>query len=218
MREDPGVGRSGWLAVVPIKPLPAAKSRLRGAVAGVPHERLVLAMAKDTVAATLACGRVDRVVVVTDDPLAGAALAAAGASWVPDLPRAGLNAAFAYGARHAGWRNARGTAALAADLPALRPDELAAALDAARGTGGRAYVADAAGTGTVLLTAAWGRDLEPRFGPGSAAAHARSGATALSGDWPGLRRDVDTPDDLAAAVALGVGPYTGELVPAPRYG
>src|SRR6266540_2702539 len=40
MREDPGVGRSGWLAVVPIKPLPAAKSRLRGAVAGVPHERL----------------------------------------------------------------------------------------------------------------------------------------------------------------------------------
>src|SRR6266511_1299681 len=96
MREDPGVGRSGWLAVVPIKPLPAAKSRLRGAVAGVPHERLVLAMAKDTVAATLACGRVDRVVVVTDDPLAGAALAASGAAWVRDLPRAGLNAAFAH--------------------------------------------------------------------------------------------------------------------------
>src|SRR6266540_4248187 len=111
MREDPGVGRSGWLAVVPIKPLPAAKSRLRGAVAGVPHERLVLAMAKDTVAATLACGRVDRVVVVTDDPLAGAALAASGAAWVRDLPRAGPRCRGARG-RPAGGppRGARGRA------------------------------------------------------------------------------------------------------------
>jgi 2-phospho-L-lactate/phosphoenolpyruvate guanylyltransferase len=226
MREDPGVGRSGWVAVVPIKPLPAAKSRLRGALTGIAHERLVLAMAKDTVAATLACGRVDRVVVVTDDPLAGAALGASGAAWVRDLPRAGLNAAFAHGVRAAfadrGRRAARGRvrgiAALAADLPAVRPAELAAALDAASSAGGRAYVADASGTGTVLLTAPWGRDLDPRFGPGSSVAHARSGAVPLPGDWPGLRRDVDTPADLLAAVALGVGPYTSELLPAAHYG
>src|SRR6266511_3378610 len=100
----------------------------------------------------------------------------------------------------------------------VRPAELAAALDAASSAGGRAYVADASGTGTVLLTAPWGRDLDPRFGPGSSAAHARSGATPLSGDWPGLRRDVDTPADLLAAVALGVGPYTSELLPAAQYG
>jgi 2-phospho-L-lactate guanylyltransferase len=156
--------------------------------------------------------------VVTDDPLAGAALAAAGAAWLRDLPRAGLNAAFAHGARRAVRGPVRGTAALAADLPAVRPAELAAALDAAAGSAGRAYVADAAGTGTVLLTALWGLDLDPRFGPGSAAAHAHSGAAALAGDWPGLRRDVDTPADLAAAVALGVGPYTAELLPAAQYG
>lgn len=227
MREDRRVGRSGWVAVMPIKPLPAAKSRLRGAVQEVAHNRLVLAMAKDTVTAALASGRVSRVVVVTDDPVAGAVLVACGAEWVRDMPGAGLNAAFVHGARQAGAGRSRldrpgrrlvGVAALAADLPALRPAELAAALDALPGTGGRAYVADATGTGTVLLAATSGVDLDPRFGPGSAAAHARSGAARLTGDWPGLRRDVDTPADLAAAILLGVGTYTAELVSAARYG
>ena len=31
---------------------------------------------------------------------------------------------------------------------------------------------------------------------------------ALTGDWPSLRRDVDTRADLAAAAALGLGPAT----------
>jgi 2-phospho-L-lactate guanylyltransferase len=30
----------------------------------------------------------------------------------------------------------------------------------------------------------------------------------LAGAWPSLRRDVDTPADLAAAVRLGVGAHT----------
>jgi 2-phospho-L-lactate guanylyltransferase len=30
----------------------------------------------------------------------------------------------------------------------------------------------------------------------------------LVGDWPSLRRDVDTAADLAAAERLGLGPYT----------
>ncbi|UOY01484.1 hypothetical protein [Blastococcus sp. PRF04-17] len=46
------------------------------------------------------------------------------------------------------------------------------------------------------------------FGAGSAAAHLASGAAALAGDWPGLARDVDTEDDLRAAIALGAGPRT----------
>ena len=137
---------------------------------------------------------------------------------MPDEPAAGLNAAFTHGARRNGTVRSVGVAALAADLPALRPEELAAALDAATRAGTRSYVPDADGTGTVLLAARAGTDLNPRFGPGSAAAHARSGALPLAGDWPGLRRDVDTPADLAAALGLGVGRYTAELVSATRYG
>src|SRR6266545_7116206 len=87
-----------WLAVVPIKPLTAAKTRLRGAVPDAVHAELVLAMAQDTVAAALACDAVTVVRVVCDDPAVREALAALGAECVPDRPGAGLNAAVAFGA------------------------------------------------------------------------------------------------------------------------
>jgi 2-phospho-L-lactate guanylyltransferase len=208
----------GWVVVLPVKRLAAGKSRLRGAVTGVRHERLALALVLDTAAAALASPVVARVVAVTDDPEAASALAALGARTVPDPPGAGLNAAFAHGAALVAGAP---VAALAGDLPALRPGELAAALAAAAtlraadATGARGFAADADGTGTVLLTAPPGGHLDPRFGPGSAAAHAASGAVPLDGAWPGLRRDVDTAADLAAAAALGLGPHTAELL---RYG
>lgn len=68
---------------------------------------------------------------------------------------------------------------------------------------------DHAGTGTAALLV---RDpqapLDPRFGAGSARRHVAAGAVALAGAWPGLRLDVDTAEDLAAAAALGTGPAT----------
>jgi len=194
-----------WFAVLPVKPLPAAKTRLRGAVPEAAHADLVLAMAQDTVAAALSCEAIGELLVVCDDPAVRAALGHLGAQTRPDAPDAGLNAALAYGAQQAG---ERAVAALTADLPALRPAELAEALDKAAQLGGRAYVTDAEGTGTVLLAAAPRTPLAPRFGPGSAAAHRASGARAIDGAWPTLRRDVDTPSDLEAAKRLGLGPYT----------
>jgi 2-phospho-L-lactate guanylyltransferase len=42
--------------------------------------------------------------------------------------------------------------------------------------------------------------------------HAAGGAVELDLDGiPGLRRDVDTPDDLRGAVALGLGPRSAPL-------
>ena len=64
----------------------------------------------------------------------------------------------------------------------------------------------------MLLAAPSGRRIDPHFGLGSATAHVRSGATALTGDWPGLRQDVDTPADLAAVLALGAGRHTRALL------
>jgi 2-phospho-L-lactate guanylyltransferase len=133
---------------------------------------------------------------------------------VADVPDAGLNPALAYAAARARPRGAStpGLAALAADLPALRAEDLTDALRAAdAATATRAFVADAAGTGTVLLASSPEAGLEPCFGPNSAAAHAASGAQQLAGAWPSLRRDVDTAADLADAVRLGVGPRTAAL-------
>jgi 2-phospho-L-lactate/phosphoenolpyruvate guanylyltransferase len=214
-----------WTVIIPVKRLGLAKSRLRGAVPGVDHGALVLAMAMDTVAAALDSPVVGRVVVVTADDDVTEAARGIGAEVVDDLPDAGLNPALAYAATVARPRGAiaglPGVAALTADLPALRTVDLTAALRAAqasttagspaRGAPERAYVPDAVGTGTVLLAASPGAGLEPCFGAGSAAAHAASGAVGLTGSWPSLRRDVDTGPDLAEAVALGVGPRTAAV-------
>jgi 2-phospho-L-lactate guanylyltransferase len=127
---------------------------------------------------------------------------------VPDLPRAGLNPALEHGAELLRAETpGLGVATVSADLPSLRPADLQ---DLLRRTQARAFVADAAGTGTTVLAAAPGHPLGARYGLGSRAGHAASGALELDGD-PRLRRDVDTPVDLKEALALGVGPRTAQV-------
>lgn len=198
-----------WSLVIPLKPLALAKSRLADTAADALRPGLALAFAVDTVTAALACTAVRDVAVVTNDELAGRELAALGARIVPDDPRAGLNAALAHAAAAV-----RATlpdsavAALNADLPALRPPELARVLDAAAQFP-RAFLPDAAAIGTTLLAVAPGHELLPAFGPDSRARHRASGATELRPTAvDSVRQDVDTGEDLRAALALGVGPRT----------
>lgn len=200
-----------WSLVVPVKVLARAKTRM-AAAAGPHREALALAVAADTVAAALRCARVRDVIVVTDDPLPAADLAALGARIVPDVPDAGLNPALVYGAgRGRELSPDAGVGALSADLPALRPDELARVLDAAAAEP-EAFVPDAAGVGTTLYTARPGVAFAPAFGGGSRAAHrSRGAAEILLPATDSVRRDVDTPEDLRAALALGTGPRTAEV-------
>jgi len=194
--------------VVPVKRLAAAKRRLRDP-AGDPagHTRLALALTPDTVTAARAAQRVRHVLVVSADRTVASALTALGIEVVDD-PLVGLNAAYDRGALLLRQRDPRtAVGALQADLPALRAAELDAAVAAALATHARAFTADAEGTGTTFLLAAEGVELDPRFGGGSAARHRASGAVPLEGGWPSLRRDVDTPADLVAALGLGVGTH-----------
>jgi 2-phospho-L-lactate guanylyltransferase len=187
-----------WTVLVPLKALPRAKSRLAGFSPDADsHALLVRAMRSDTVRAAREAPNVARVVRIGDR-------AAAEHDLVQTRP--GLNEAIAEGAQHARdrWPD-DAVAALVGDLPAMTVAELAHALDSAAGQL-RGFVADSAGSGTTLLTAVPGADLDPQFGPGSAARHAVR-ATALAAG-PGLRQDVDTAADLRAALLLGVGPRT----------
>jgi 2-phospho-L-lactate guanylyltransferase len=101
-------------------------------------------------------------------------------------------------------------AVLLADLPALRTEDLSAAL-AACGRHPSAYVPDAEGTGTVLLTAARPALLEPAFGAGSAQRHDLV-AQREELDLPRLRRDVDLAIGLEQARVLGLGPRTAAML------
>ena len=200
-----------WGLVVPVKRLALAKTRLQ-AYGDAVRQDLALAFAVDVVTAGLACDDVTQVLVVTDDPQAASALRAAGAQVVADLPDAGLNPALAHGADVLLGRGATGVAAVSADLPCLTPEELATALAAVR-PGLRGFVVDAAGTGTTLLAAPPGVELAPAYGSSSRTGHLASGAVELPAGR-GLRLDVDTPDDLRAALGLGVGAATAAVAAA----
>jgi 2-phospho-L-lactate/phosphoenolpyruvate guanylyltransferase len=203
-----------WSLVIPVKVLAQAKSRLIG-LGGQRRAELALAMAADTVLAALAAPAAAAVIVVTDDEEVGAELGRLGAVVIADEPAAGLNPALEFGAAYsdAHWPG-RGRAAMAGDLPALRPAELEDVL-AAAASAGEAFVPDAAGTGTTLYAAGPGVAFRPRFGPGSRDRHLGAGAVEL--DLPqlrGLRQDVDTPGDLRRAAGLGLGPRTQAVLAA----
>lgn len=200
--------------VVPVKSLRHAKSRLRGVTgrSDAAHTELVLAMVTDTVLAARAAPGVRGVLVVSADPEVSAALRGRGIEVTGEGPVPELNAAYRHGESRVRARRGRGrrVAALQADLPALRPAELGVALHAAGAD--RAFCPDRQGSGTTLLIAATGEALDPLFGPGSAGAHRDSGARRLELDTPSLRCDVDTAEDLACAVDLGLGPHTSALL------
>lgn len=211
-RPTPRGGRE-WVVVLPVKGGAGAKSRL-GAGPDV-----ALAIALDTLAATLACPPVVRVLAVTADQRCARRCAELGAEVVGETaPGAGLNPAVRDGLAAVGaLPRGTGLAVLLADLPALRPVDLAEALDAvarAIPPGGAAFVPDAEGTGSVLLASPDAGHLAPAFGPGSAAAHAAAGALRLDLPWARLRRDVDTPAELERALALGVGAHTRAVLAA----
>lgn len=196
--------------VIAVKRLTAAKTRLAPIFSAPTREAVVLAMLVDTITTASA---VAPVTVVTPDDVAADAARQLGARVISDPTPAGhgnpLNNAI--GAAEAELRAiAPNIVVLQGDLPALQSQELSEALTAARHHP-RSFVSDRHGTGTSALFA-FAVPLRPEFGADSAARHRHSGAIELTGAWPGLRCDIDTPDDLMAARGLGVGAATARTI------
>ena len=200
--------------LVPVKQSAVAKSRLQP-LGDLARRELVAAFAMDTVAAALECPSVEQVLVVTDDVRLARGLRELGVDAVPDGESQSLNASLRQGAAELLRRRPTLVpVALCADLPALRPAELAHALSAsAAGPSAPSFVPDAAGVGTTLYVAPSLDDFDPRFGPESRTTHLAYGAQELAPSGiDSVRRDVDTPDDLRAAAVLGLGPRTSFVV------
>ncbi|ORB69791.1 2-phospho-L-lactate guanylyltransferase [Mycobacterium scrofulaceum] len=210
-RADEG-GRDVAL-IVAVKRLAAAKTRLAPVFSARTRESVVLAMLMDTLTAAGRVAALGSITVITPDEAAAAAATELGAEVLADPTPAGhadpLNNAIATAERAVGGFFPN-VVVLQGDLPALQTQELAEAIAAARHHR-RSFVADRLATGTAALLA-FGAPLDPQFGSDSSARHRRSGAIELTGAWPGLRCDVDTPDDLAAARRLGVGAATARAL------
>lgn len=199
--------------VIPVRDPASAKSRLAVGDDPAAHARraaLAAAIALDTVTAARAAREVGEVIVV--------GTLAEQVDGVHVLADPGFGLLVAVGAGIAAADPAAPTAVLLGDLPALQPADLDAALVAAS-EHHWAFVPDAEGTGTTLVTAAAGLPHALRFGEGSAEQHRDAGYVEL--DVPersGLRRDIDTPAqlaalaELAAAGAVLLGPRTAALL------
>jgi 2-phospho-L-lactate/phosphoenolpyruvate guanylyltransferase len=202
----------GCVGLVALKRTEVAKSRLT-MVPGPLRRRLAWTMALDTLRALTA---VLPVIVISNQPELAARLSRE-RIWARVLAEpvtAGMNAALRHGEKAAAMAGFSSTLACVGDLPALRPDSIRAVLAAAI-IGGRAFVADASGTGTTMLIAS-DTELEPHFQGRSAAGHRESGAVALGaaelgGPLADARRDVDSEVDLYDAYFIGLGPSTAQL-------
>lgn len=201
-----------WVAVVPVKGLATAKSRL-DPTSGQRRRALARAFAADTVRALRGADPVRVVVVVGGDPELAATLGGADVRLLDEPVPGGLNRAAAAGidwaCRH---HPDAGVLVVQADLPALRPTDTSIVLARACAHE-RAVLADRDGTGTTMLTGRPGHPPRPQFGAGSLARHLADGAVAL--DAAGLERagrDVDTAPHLAQVRQLGVGPATSRVL------
>lgn len=185
-------------AIVPVKPLTQAKSRLSNILSAAERRLLVQTMLGDVLTALLAARRVDCVGVISADP---AVLAQARAHGVEALPerQADLNAALTQAGLHYAGQGARATLVLPADLPLATPaaiERLIAACDRAW----TAALAPSRNGGTNALLTRPPLALPYRFGPNSQARHvaaARAHAVELRAIYDDrLSLDADRPDDL----------------------
>lgn len=204
--------RSTW-ALVPLRGLEDAKTRLGGELDPEERLELVVAMARRTLLAARGTSGIVGTVLVTADPAAADMAAELGArTIVQRLP--GLNAALREARAGAVELGATAVLILPIDLPAVSPARLEEVLaDAARAMVGPPAarslvfaVPDRRGEGTNVLLVTPPASIEPAFGEGSLQAHAEAaaaaGATFRLHGGP-LTLDVDTGDDLLAVEAAG---------------
>jgi 2-phospho-L-lactate guanylyltransferase len=195
------------VAIVPIRGLEGAKTRLGEVLDPEERRDLVERLLVRTVGAALATPGVAEVLVVSDDPEALAVAAVAGARGLRQTG-AGLNGALGEARADAVARGAGAILILPADLALPSPVAIGAVVVAAEGSRPVVVVApDRHGRGTNALLVAPPGVIPFAFGGDSRHAHAAlataAGARVVELDGP-LRLDVDTPDDLIAAEAAGV--------------
>lgn len=192
----------GIVAILPLKALAQAKSRLAPALGDRARRELVAWMLARVVAACRASALVSELLVVAGDE-AAAVLARSLGTGVLVEPAPGLAAAMAAADRATA--SAPATLTVAADLPLARGEDLDAVCRAV--TAARAVVvAPTRDGGTAALLRRPAGVIVPGYGPGSASAHLRAarraGVTAVRLDVERLAHDVDTAEQLRATLTL----------------
>jgi 2-phospho-L-lactate guanylyltransferase len=191
----------GIVAVVPVKAIDAAKSRLAPAYAPEFRQALAQAMLEDVLAALAGAASLAGLVVVSVDPLARALAARFGARIVEDSARDGHTGAVMAAARRLAAEGCAGMLTVPGDIPLITPGEVSQLL-AAHGRAPAFTIApahDRRGSNAIVMTPpdavplAFGDD---SFLPHLAAAR-RLGLEPAILPLPGIGLDIDNDRDLA---------------------
>jgi 2-phospho-L-lactate guanylyltransferase len=188
-------------AVLPAKRFGAAKQRMAAGITGGQRRDLAEAMVADVLEAIGEARTIERVIVVSGDPIAQELAAGAGAEVVPDPEDGGHVEAAQAGIARAEAAGAERVVLLAGDCPLLDPRELDRLLTGVPGN----YVGivpDRHGTGTNALLLSPPSAIVPAFGEGSRDRHVeaarQAGVPFGIEELPSIELDLDTPADVIA--------------------
>jgi len=188
------------VAILPIKNLDVAKSRLATELSPGFRRALVEAMFSDTLVALRRTTEITRILVITSDNLAQQIAGGHGAELLDDTAT-GHSEAATIGIRQALEDGVERVILVPGDCPLLDPKELDTLLTTDYGSRSAIVIPDRHGTGTNALLLTPPSALTPSFGADSCARHIElaehQGTKAQVVQVPSLALDIDTPDDLA---------------------
>lgn len=187
-------------AIVPVKPLRRAKSRLSSVLSA--DERLALSrdMLNRVLAALAQVAEIERTLLVSRDSEAMALARQHGARTLSERPPIDLNQALQQATRVAVASGASAVLIAPADLPLVTADDLRQLVASAGPPPVIVLAPDRRQDGTNALLASPPGLIEYAFGPASLDRHRAlglaAGARILVCDRPGLALDLDLPEDL----------------------
>jgi 2-phospho-L-lactate guanylyltransferase len=197
-------------AIVPVKRLTAAKSRLAPVLSLRRRRELVTSLLIRTLTVLSKVKRIEGILIVGKDNAVRKIAREFGAGFVKEKEQDGLNGALTRAAREAVRRGADALMILPADLPLLKPADLAWALTRAGTPPFLAIAPDRAGRGTNLLCLAPPGLIRFSFGERSFLRHVtaarRAGSKVKVLRRRSLAEDIDRPEDLKLVkVSFGTG-------------
>ncbi|MBL4583608.1 MAG: 2-phospho-L-lactate guanylyltransferase [Pseudomonadales bacterium] len=191
-------------AVVPVKSLTDAKSRLADVLNDRARQHLVLAMLEDLLAVLHKISAIDQVLIVTNDARSMELAQRYNALILPEPTSAGLNLAVLHAANYLDEHQVARMLVLPADIPFAQADEIRELVSESDTQPNQAssvtLVSDQAGVGTNAMMLTPPDGMTPMYGENSFKRHteyaSELGLNPVLASVPSVGLDIDTPDDL----------------------
>ena len=204
-------------ALIPVKSLATAKSRLACVLDPFQRCELVITMLEKVTIECMACEKINSVYIVTPDREIAAIAEKCGATAIAEPAHSGLNGAVSLGLTKIRSFGASKILILPADIPFLTQKELSQLLLQSKSEHQSVIVPCHKSQGTNALLIPSRAAFTPQFGKASFRQHlARLTALSLSPqilELPGIAADIDEPEDLKLLAHFSMPVWLADALP-----